>query len=77
MAKKLIPCKVVVEFENGEFFNGVILYKVNDSGVISRIKSIGIKDATFNKSTLNGLLQKFVKHANQSEGVEDGQIDLQ
>jgi len=76
MAKKLIPCKVVIEFENGEFLNGVILYKVNDGGVISRVKSIGIKDATFNKSVLNGLLQKFTKHANQSEGVEDGQVDL-
>ena len=76
MAKKLIPCKVVIEFENGEFLNGVILYKVNDGGVISRVKSVGIKDATFNKSVLNGLLQKFTKHANQSEGVEDGQVDL-
>ncbi len=77
MAKGLIPYKVVIEFENGEFLNGVILYKVNDGGVISRIKSIGIKDAEFNKSTLNGLLQKFIKRANQSEGVSDGQVDLQ
>lgn len=76
MAKGLIPCKVVIEFENGEFLNGVILYKVNDGGEISRIKSIGIKDAAFNKSTLNGVLQKFIKHANQSEGVSDGQVDL-
>ena len=76
MAKGLIPYKVVIEFENGEFLNGVILYKVNDGGQISRIKSIGIKDAVFNKSTLNGLLQKFAKHANQSEGVSDGQVDL-
>ena len=56
--------------------NGVILYKVNDGGQISRIKSVGIKDAVFNKTTLNGLLQKFIKHANQSEGVSDGQVDL-
>lgn len=76
MAKGLIPYKVVIEFEKGEFLNGVILYKVNDGGVISRIKSIGIKDAAFSKSALNGLLQKFIKHANQSEGVIDGQIDL-
>lgn len=76
MAKGLIPYKVVIEFENGEFLNGVILYKVNDGGEISRIKSIGIKDAAFNKLTLNGVLQKFIKHANQSEGVSDGQVDL-
>lgn len=77
MAKNLIPCKVIIEFENGEFFNGVILYKVNDGGAIGRMKSIGLKDASFNKTTLNGLLQKFTKHANQSEGVEDGQVDMQ
>ena len=76
MAKNLIPYKVVIEFEKGEFLNGVILYKVNDGGVIGRMKSVGIKDATFNKSTLNSLLQKFTKHANVSEGVEDGQVDL-
>jgi|AMWB02.1.fsa_nt_gi hypothetical protein len=76
MAKGLIPYKVVIEFEKGEFLNGVILYKVNDGGQISRIKSIGIKDAAFSKSTMNGLLQKFIKHANQSEGVSDGQVDL-
>ena len=76
MAKELIPYKVVIEFENGEFLNGVILYKVNDGGVIGRMKSIGLKDASFNKTTLNGLLQKFIKHANQSEGVSDGQVDL-
>lgn len=77
MAKNLIPCKVIIEFENGEFLNGVILYKVNDGGAIGRMKSIGIKDASFNKTTLNGLLQKFTKHANRSEGVEDGQVDMQ
>ncbi|HNX82560.1 MAG TPA: hypothetical protein PKL77_10505 [Candidatus Omnitrophota bacterium] len=71
MAKKLIPCKVVLEFDNGDFLNGVILYKVNDSGVISRVKSIGIKDADFNKQTLNGVLKKFIKHASQAEGAQD------
>jgi len=49
MAKKLIPYKVVIEFEKGEFLNGVILYRVNDGGVIGRIKSVGITDASFNK----------------------------
>jgi hypothetical protein len=72
MAKKLIPCKVVIEFENGEFLNGAILYKVNDGGEISRVKNIGIKDADFSKPTLNGLLKKFIKHASQSEGAQDG-----
>jgi len=72
MAKKLIPCKVVIEFDNGEFLNGVILYKVNDGGEIGRVKSIGIKDADFSKPALNVLLKKFIKHASQSEGARDG-----
>lgn len=69
MGKKLIPSKVIIEFENGTFVSGVILYKVNDSGAISRVKTIGIKNANFSKPLLNGLLQKFIKHAHDAEGV--------
>ena len=71
MAKKLIPSKIVIEFVDGKFINGVILYKVNDNGVISKIKSIGIKNADFSKSVLHGLLEKFVKHAKKSEVILD------
>ena len=69
MGKKLIPAKLIIEFENGVFVNGVILYKVNDSGVIGKVKTIGIKNADFSKPLLNGLLQKFIKHAHDAEGV--------
>jgi hypothetical protein len=69
MTKKLIPSKVIIEFENGVFVSGVILYKVNDNGAISRVKTIGIKNADFSKPLLNGLLQKFIKHAEDAEGV--------
>lgn len=69
MAKNLIPAKLIIEFENGAFVNGVILYKVNDSGVIGKVKTIGIKNADFSKPLLNGLLQKFIKHANDAEGT--------
>ena len=71
MAKKLIPSKIVIEFVDGKFANGVILYKVNDSGAVSKIKSIGIKNADFSKPVLHGLLEKFVKHAKKSEGFPD------
>jgi len=71
MAKKLIPSKIVIEFVDGKFTNGVILYKVNDNGVISKIKSVGIKNADFSKPTLNGLLGKFIKHAKKSEVIPD------
>jgi len=69
MGKKLIPAKLIIEFESGAFVNGVILYKVNDSGVIGKVKTIGIKNADFSKPLLNGLLQKFIKHAHDAEGV--------
>lgn len=71
MGKKLIPSKVIIEFDSGVFVNGVILYKVNDSGEISRVKTIGIKNADFSKPLLNGLLQKFIKHAQDAEGIQE------
>ncbi|MBU1919187.1 hypothetical protein KKF63_13775 [bacterium] len=71
MAKKLIPSKIVIEFVDGKFTNGVILYKVNDNGALSKIKSIGIKNADFSKPVLNGLMEKFIKHAKKSEGFPD------
>ena len=69
MGKTLMPSKVIIEFENGIFVSGVILYKVNDSGEISRVKTIGIKNADFSKPLLNGLLQKFIKHTQDAEGI--------
>ncbi len=70
MAKNLIPCKLVIEFEKGEFVNGVLIYKINDNGVISRFKSVGIKNAGFDKPTLSGILQKINSHAKQAEGID-------
>ena len=71
MGKKLIPSKVIIEFDNGVFVTGVILYKVNDGGEITRVKTIGIKNADFSKPLLNGLLQKFIKHAESAEGIQE------
>jgi hypothetical protein len=71
MAKKLIPGKIVIEFVDGKFTNGVILYKVNDNGAVSRVKSVGIKNADFSKPALNGLMEKFIKHAKKSEVIPD------
>ncbi|HAH21620.1 MAG: hypothetical protein A2Y00_05545 [Omnitrophica WOR_2 bacterium GWF2_43_52] len=70
MAKTLVPHKVVIEFEDGGFVNGVLIYKINDSGVIGRYRSVGIKNAGFDKSSLNGILQKFNAHAKQAEGID-------
>ena len=69
MAKKLMPEKVIIEFEEGAFSSGVIIYKVNDNGAVSRIKTIGIKNADFSRPLLNGVLQKFIQHAQNAEGI--------
>jgi len=71
MAKKLEPTKIVIEFVDGKFVNGVIIYKVNDNGAIGKTKTIGLKNADFSKPIFNGLLDKFIKHAKTSEGVID------
>jgi len=71
MAKKLIPQKIVIEFIDGKFSNGAIIYKVNDNGALSRTRSIGLKNASFSKPALNGLLEKFAKHAKKSESFAD------
>ncbi len=71
MGKNLIPAKVIIEFDNGAFSSGVIIYKVNDNGAISRVKTIGIKNADFSRPMLNGLLQKFIQHAQSAEGIQE------
>jgi len=71
MAKTIIPQKVLIEFNEGSFYSGVIMYKINDNGVISKTRSIGIKDAGFSKPVLNGILQKLISHANNSEGINE------
>jgi len=71
MAKRLLPEKMIIEFEDGKFVNGVILYKVSDNGAVSKTKSIGIKNADFSRPVLNGLLQKFIQHAKTSEAIPD------
>ncbi|MBN1869403.1 MAG: hypothetical protein JW847_02350 [Candidatus Omnitrophica bacterium] len=75
MAKELVPKKLVIEFIEGNFYDGVLIYKVNENGVVGRFKSIGIKGANFSKPTLNGILQNFIRHAGKSEGIDE-QIDL-
>jgi len=71
MAKKLIPNKIIIEFVEGKFTNGVILYKVNDGGTIGKTKSVGIRNAGFSKPALNGLIEKLIKHAKKSEVITD------
>ncbi|MFH2146296.1 MAG: hypothetical protein ABII75_09780 [Candidatus Omnitrophota bacterium] len=71
MAKNIIPQKVIIEFNEGSFYNGVIIYRINDGGVISKTRSIGIKDAGFSKPGLNGILQKVISHARKAEAIDE------
>ncbi|MFH1776328.1 MAG: hypothetical protein ABH952_02030 [Candidatus Omnitrophota bacterium] len=71
MKKNIIPQKVVIEFNDGSFYNGVIMYRINDNGVISKTRSIGIKDAGFSKPVLNGILQKVISHARKAEAIDE------
>ena len=71
MAKTIIPQRVIIEFNEGSFHNGVILYRINDNGVVGKTRSIGIKEAGFSKPVLNGMLQKIISHANNAEGIDE------
>lgn len=75
MSKELIPTKLVIEFNEGSFFDGVLIYKINDNGVIGRFKSVGIKGASFSAPTLNGILQKCIQHARKNEDIDE-QVNL-
>lgn len=69
--KELIPHKMVIEYEEGSFKTGVLLYRVKVDGVLTKgYKSIGIKDAGFSKPQLNGILEKINTHAKKAEGLE-------
>jgi hypothetical protein len=70
MAKRLIPKRIIIEFVDGKFSNGTIMYKVSDSGVLSKIKSVGIKNAGFSQQALSAFIEKLGKHAEKSEGFE-------
>jgi len=71
MAKTIIPQKVIIEFNEGSFHDGVIMYKINDNGVVGKTRSVGIKEAGFSKPALNGMLQKIISHANTAEGLDE------
>ena len=70
MAKELIPHKLVIDFEEGSFRDGVILYRVKEKGVLKKgYKSIAIKNAGFSMPQLNTFLGKVKDHAKKAEGI--------
>lgn len=71
MAKELIVSKIIISLDvNGEFENGVVLYKVKEDGVIDKNqKSLGISNMGFSKLHLAKIIEKIIEKANEQEGV--------
>ncbi len=69
--KNIIPHKIVISFNvDGTFDNGILLYqKQEESGlVLNKYHSISIKN-TVNKPIMNGIINKAIKFAKKSEGM--------
>jgi hypothetical protein len=71
MAKSIVPQKVIVDFDQDVFHSGVLFYKINEDGVISKLKSVGITDADFKITQVNNALKSFIAHAKQAEGIKE------
>ncbi len=69
--KQIIPQKVIVEFDGDAFHSGIFFYKVNNNGVISRLQSIGIKNAEFSRPVMNTILQSFIELAGKAEAANE------
>ena len=71
MAKTIIPLKVIIEFEDGAFKDGVLLYRVSKDGVVNNreYKSFAIKNLPFNKVNLTNILNAIKTHAQTIEGA--------
>lgn len=66
--RELIPHKIIIEFEEGNFKDGVFLYRVKDNGVLQKgYKSIAIKNMDFSKPQLNDILKKIKDHTKTVE----------
>jgi hypothetical protein len=71
MARKIIPKKIIIEFDDDTgTIDGVIQYQIDVDGVRNRkYKTIGIKNAGFNKAQLVTALRRMKRRAEQAEGI--------
>ena len=68
--KELIPHKIIIEFEDGAFKDGIILYRVKTDGVLHKgYKSIAIKNIGFSKPNMNAILEKIKTHVKSVEQI--------
>ena len=59
MIKELVAHKIIIEFENNAFKEGIFLYRVKEDGVLKKgYKSIAIKNMGFSIPQMNDILSK-------------------
>jgi len=69
--KKLIAGRITLVMDKGAFKEGVIVYKVNDKGVISREKALGVKKEDLKSAELIDISKRIIKHAENLEGINE------
>lgn len=69
MAKTIIPIKLIVEIkQDGTYNTGVLQYKVNEDGVLSKPKTIGINNG-ITLDNINSVLSEAIEVAEEGEGI--------
>ena len=69
MAKQIIPLKLIISQDSvGNIQDALLQYQINDTGVISGIKSVSVR-AALTDATINTLFSTAITSANTSEGI--------
>ena len=72
MKKELVPHKIIIDFENNTFKNGIFLYRVKEDGVMVKgFKSIAIKNMGFSIPQMNGILSKVKAKTKDIEKIKE------
>ena len=72
--KDIVFKKIVIDFENGKFKDGIVLYQIRNNGKIDNRKvynSLSIKNMGFSQVQLNEILAKIKNVTKTTEGVKD------
>lgn len=70
MAKSIIPIKIIINSDsNGNATDGILQYKINDSGIISQAKTVSVFPG-IGSEALTSLVSQAVESAKESEGID-------
>jgi hypothetical protein len=69
--KRLIASRITFVMDDEGFREGVIVYKVNDGGIISREKAISVKKTDLGNPKFVEVMEKITKHAKLQEGINE------